>query len=129
MYDPMYGDEQVMFATYTATWDSKYDNSNGYTNSTACPSLAPKYPYFHNIPHFPLLGAAFNIQGHKSPNCGHCWKLTNTKTHRTIYFTAIDTTKSGFVLSGGAFVMLTGGSTRPLEVEAKEVPPQLCGLT
>jgi hypothetical protein len=128
MYDPMYDDEQPMFATYPVTWNSKYGNPNGNTSTLACSSLAALYPHFRNIPGWPYIGAAFNIQGHESPNCGKCWKLINPTTHKFIYFTAIDTAKSGFVLSKPAFVALGGGTSATLQVEAEQVPARFCGL-
>jgi Cerato-platanin len=73
MYDPMYDDEQLVLATYKATWDDKYDNANGDTIGVVCSSLAPKYPHFKVIPHFPYIGGVSNIRGN-SPNCGKCWQ-------------------------------------------------------
>jgi hypothetical protein len=126
MYDPMYDDEQVMFATYFATWSSKYDNPNGITKSLACSEISLKYPHFHNIPNFPFIGGAFNIQEPNSPNCGHCWKLTNPKTHKSIYFTAVDYARSsGFVLSNAAYIAL-GETTASFQVDAVQVPPHFC---
>jgi hypothetical protein len=127
-YDAIFDDEQSMLATYPATWSSKYDNPNGVTKSLACSSLAAKDPHYHNIPGYPNIGAAYNIQGHNSPNCGKCWKLTNPKTHKYIYFTAVDTAKSGFVLSKHAYAALGFGSSTSSHVDASEVKPHLCGF-
>ena len=100
MYDPMYDDEQLVLATYKATWDDKYDNANGDIIGVVCSSLAPKYPHIKNIPHFPYIGDVSNIRGNL-PNCGKCWKLTNPNTGRFIYLAAMDAATPGvdFVLS------------------------------
>lgn len=128
MHDPMYDDEHLMFDTYQATWSSKYDNPNGKTDALACSSLAPEYPEFHNFPDFPFIGAAFDIHGLQSSNCGRCWRLINTFTHKRIYFTAVDSAKSGFVLSKHAFFALGGGTSATIPVLAQEVPRALCGF-
>src|SRR6266852_9141746 len=109
----MYDSEQPLLATYKVTWDATYDNPNGNTNSVACSNgpngLAPKYPHFKNFPDFPYLGGAFDTK-FGSPNCGKCWKLTNQKTHRSIYFTAIDAAGDGFNIGKKAFIALNGGT-------------------
>jgi hypothetical protein len=134
LYD-MYDDEQLVFAGDNVTWDAMYDNPNGNTNSVVCGNgphgLAAKYPHFHDFPDFPYLGGAFNVKWGSS-NCGECWKLTDTKTHKFIYLTAIDTSKRGFglVISKHAFMALSGGPVVPptLEVESVPVPRHFCGF-
>jgi hypothetical protein len=132
LYD-MYDDEQLVFATNKVTWDATYDNPNGNTDSVACSNgpngLAPRYPHFKSFPDFPYLGGAFDVKW-GSPNCGGCWKLTNTKTHRTIYFTAIDAAGVGFNIGKKAFIALNGGTVGAgtLEAEAVSVPRHFCGF-
>jgi hypothetical protein len=97
MYDSMYDDEQLILATggIRVACDAKYDNSSGDTNHTACPGLAHKYPHFKNFPSFPYIGATWDIKGHDSLNCGKCRKLTCTRSHKFIYFTAMDSPEPG----------------------------------
>jgi hypothetical protein len=128
----LYNTEQLL-ATYKVTWDATYDNPGGNTDSVACSNgpngLASTYPYFDDFPDFPYLGGAFNVKW-GSPNCGKCWKLTNTQTGRWIYFTAIDATGSGFNIGQKAFIALNGGTVGngTLEAEAISVPHHFCGL-
>jgi hypothetical protein len=125
MYDPTYDDEQLLFATDPATWDSKYDNPSGDSHSLECSNFPPKYPHFKDLPDFPLIGASSDIQGHKSPNCGKCWKLTYPKTRKSIYFFAVDSAKSGFILSKHAYSAL-GGENSTIEVEAVQSFSRFC---
>ena len=128
----MYDDELVL-ATYKVTWDASYDNPNGNTNSVACSNgphgLAGTYPHFKNFPDFPYLGGAFDTKW-GSANCGKCWKLTNKKTHRWIYFTAIDAAGRGFNIGKKAFIALNGGTVGAgtLDAEAIAVAPHFCGF-
>src|SRR6266852_780625 len=112
MYDA-YGDEELVIVPHKVTWDATYDNGNGDTKSVACSNgphgLASKYPHFKNFPDFPYLGGAFDTK-FGSPNCGKCWKLTDKKTHRSIYFTAIDAAGDGFNIGKKAFIALNGGT-------------------
>ena len=132
MYDPMYDEEQLFPPLTKVTWDDKYDNLYGATTSVACKHLTSKYPHFHDLPGFPYIGGAFDITGPDSPNCGKCWKLTDPRTHKFIYFTAMDTSKPGFsfVLSKHAFMALSGGPVVPptLEVDFQVVPRHFCGF-
>jgi hypothetical protein len=127
MYEPTYDDEQLVLAIYNATMNTKYDNMNGITNILACSHLATLYPRFVNIPNFPYIGGAFDIQGHNSPNCGKCWRLTNRATDVYINFAAIDAAMSGFVLSEHAYNAL-GGGIGPLELVVDQLLPHFCGF-
>jgi Cerato-platanin len=124
MYDPMYDSEQLTLGLTKVTWTAEYGNPNGSTKGVACSEFAPRYPHFHNFPDFPDIGGAFDILGKNSRNCGKCWKLTDTKTHRFIYLLAIDESKPGFgfVLSKQAFTALTGGTVAPPTVVVDYVP-------
>ena len=133
VYDPTYDDEQLVLATYKVTFDPVYDNPNGNTLSVACSNgphgLVDKYPHFKNFPNFPYLGGAFDTKW-GSANCGKCWKLTDKKTKRFIYFTAIDAAGSGFNIGKKAFIALNGGTVGAgtLEAEAVSVPSHFCGF-
>ena len=128
-----YDDGQLVLATYKVTWNAKYDDPNGSTNSVACSNgphgLAGEYPHFKNFPDFPYLGGAYDTN-HGSSNCGKCWKLTNTKTHRWIYFTSIDGAGSGYSIGKRAYTELNGGTvgSGSMEAEAQSVPGHFCGF-
>jgi hypothetical protein len=119
--------------TYKVTWDATYDNPSGNTDSVACSNgpngLAGEYPYFNDFPDFPYLGGAFDTKW-GSPNCGKCWKLTDTQTGRWIYFTAIDAAGVGFNIGKHAFIVLNGGTVGngTLEAEAVSVAGHFCGF-
>ena len=131
-YD-IYDDEQLVLATYKVTWDATYDNPNGNTDSVACSNgphgLAGSYPHFKNFPDFPYLGGAYDTKW-GSPNCGKCWKLTNKKTGRWIYFAAIDGTGSGYNIGKKAFIALNGGTvgSGTLDAESQSVAGHFCGF-
>ncbi|KAI0279998.1 hypothetical protein BGY98DRAFT_376592 [Russula aff. rugulosa BPL654] len=134
MYDPMY-DEQLVLATQNATWDPKYDNPNGDTRALACSGyLYPRYPYLKDAPDFPYIGGSYDIRRSQPhpPNCQKCWKLTNKKTQKSIFFIAIDDAKRGFVfaLSKASFIALSGGTVVPptLEVDSEFVLPMYCAF-
>jgi hypothetical protein len=132
VYDT-YEDQQLVLAEYKVTWDATYDNPNGNTDSVACSNgphgLAGSYPNFKNFPDFPYLGGAFDTKWGSS-NCGKCWKLTEKKTKRSIYFTAIDAAGGGFNIGKNAFIALNGGTvgSGTLEAEAISVPSHFCGF-
>jgi hypothetical protein len=93
MYDPMYENEELVPGlTYKATWDTKYSQSDGDTKKGACPSLAQEFPLFKNFPDFPFIGGAKYF----GPRCRACLKLTNKKTARFTYITAMDAPTTGF---------------------------------
>ena len=129
MYDSMYDDEQLILATGGSACDAKYDNPNGDTKDTACPGLAHKYPHFKDFLSFPYIGATWDIRW-GSPNCGKCWKLICTKSHKFIYLTAMDTPEPGvdIALSTTACKALFGTSAPCGTVEAVPVPPHFCGM-
>jgi len=128
-----YHDDELVLATYKVTWGATYDNPNGNTLGVACSNgphgLADTYPKFHDFPDFPFLGGAFDTKWGSS-NCGKCWKLTDKKTHRWIYFTAIDAAGGGFNIGKKAFIALNGGTVGEgtLDAEATSVSRHFCGL-
>ena len=128
-----YDDGQLVLGTYKVSWNFKYDDPNGNTNSVACSNgphgLAGEYPYFRNFPDFPYLGGSYDTN-HGSSNCGKCWKLTNTKTRRWIYFTSIDGYGSGYNIGKRAYTELNGGTagSGSVEAEAQSVPGHFCGF-
>jgi hypothetical protein len=131
LYDPTYDDvQEPLFAEHKVTWDPKYGHKHGDTKTVECRRLAHRYPQFKDFPDFPYIGAAHNIKEHDSPNCGKCWKLHNKKTHKSIHFTAIDSTsEKGFKVSKQAFEKLNDGKPgTSLDVEATQVPPSVCGF-
>jgi hypothetical protein len=126
-------EDELVFAHHKVTWDAAYDNPNGNTNTVACSNgphgLAGTYPLFKDFPDFPHIGGAHDTK-RGSKNCGKCWKLTDKKTGRWIYFTAIDATKHGFNIGKKAFIALNGGTVGDgtLEAEAQSVAGHFCGF-
>ena len=125
VYNPTYDNEELILTDCNLRWDPDYDNPNGDTKTHACSDLASRYPHFGNFPTFPYVGAAYDIQGDKSPNCGKCWELVNTIAHKSIYFTAIDSAQTGIVLSEHAYDTL---NNEHCKFEAIAVDPHFCGL-
>jgi hypothetical protein len=126
MYNPTYDNEQRTLAACWIPSNAKYDDPKGDTKSVACKNLAHRYPHFKDIPGFPYIGAASNVQPH-SPNCDKCWKLTDKKTHKFIYFHAIDTSTTDFVLSQHAYDALKTAIVN-CTLETEPVPLYFCGL-
>ena len=137
LYDPTYADAQAAehalpIIVYNVTWSSKYDDKNGDTKKTACPSLAKRYPHYHNFPHYPYIGGAWNIKrskGGDSEYCGTCWNLTTLKSHRAIYVTVMDSAKANYYnISKEAYTKLSGGKlgNGTLQATAKQVLPKYC---
>jgi hypothetical protein len=126
-----YGDTaQTVFAPieYKVTWDNVYDNPNGKTKEVACENLDKKYPIFKDFPNFPHIGGAFDITFDNS-NCRKCWNLTDTKTKKHIYLTAIDGDKVGFNIAKEAFIALGGNpDAGTLEATAFPVTADHCGF-
>ena len=114
MFDPTYDTEQLILRTYNVTSDPKYDNPSG---PFACSKRLS----------FPYIGAAFDIKRHGSPNCGKCWRLSDVNSDKFIYFTAIDSAKSGFILSNLAYNKLNGGNGT-LIVNAVQAPAHICAF-
>ena len=113
-----------------ATYDQTFDNPTGLVNNVACSNgengLASTYPTFGDFPTFPYIGGAFDIVWN-SPNCGSCWRLTNTANNYTTYITAIDTAGHGFNIAKEAFKTLSGGQIGgTLVVEAWKVSSRPC---
>jgi cerato-platanin len=133
LYDPTYDDVQKpvppIIIVFNVTWDIKYDNPNCDTHNLTCSNLAYRYPHCKNLPHYPYIGAAYDVKK-GTPSCGKCWKLTNIKNKRSISFTAVDYTKSGFDISKHAYNDLSGGlvGSHTLRAEATPVPPSVCGF-
>ncbi|KAJ3040768.1 hypothetical protein HDV00_010525 [Rhizophlyctis rosea] len=120
--------------TTTVGYDTTYDNPNLSTTSIACSDgkngLSTKgYKTLGSIPKFPNVAAAFTIEGWNSPQCGKCYRLKYEG--RTVYVTAVDVAKEGFVISMGVMDALTGGravEAGRVSVEWKQVGIYNCGF-
>jgi len=137
----LYGDGDAQYtipgpiplAQYKVTYDPTYDNQDGSMSSVACSDghngLAARFAKFRDIPTFPYIGGAFDIVWN-SPNCGSCWKITNTANNVSITITAIDTAGFGFNIAEDAFEDLNDGEVGNgvVQVEAHRLPIQACGL-
>jgi len=123
----------VPVSQYKLTYDPSFDNQDGSMDRVACSDgphgLAARFAMFRDIPTFPYIGGAFDIVWN-SPNCGSCWKITNTANNASITVTTIDTAGHGFNIAESAFEDLNGGEVGDgvLQVEAHKVPIQVCGL-
>jgi hypothetical protein len=133
MYDPMYDSEQLIsnLGPTKVIWEAGYDNKDNTTRTTvSCKDLGNKYPHFDSFPDFPYIGGAADITADNSPNCGKCWKLTDTKTKWFTYILAINKSKPGFGfdISKEAFKTLSGGPLVPAtsEVDFVPVPSHFC---
>jgi hypothetical protein len=117
--------------TVEVTFDAMYDNPSGSLNNVACSNgangLVTEFPTFDYLPTFPFIGGAPGIVWN-SPNCGGCWKLTNTATGVWIIMTAVDSAAT-FNIAQEAFEMLNGGQIGQgvLDVVAEQVPHSYCG--
>ena len=116
-------------ATYNATFDDKAGSLNSVACSNGPNGLASRFPTFGDIPNFPFVGGAFDVECN-SPNCGGCWNITNPTTGVSIQITAIDTATGGFSIAQEAFEQLNGGQTGEgvVDVVANKVAPSVCGL-
>lgn len=117
----------------TDGYDTTYDNASGDMNAVSCSDgangLASRYPTFGSLPTYPNIGGASAIAGWGSAECGSCWSLTYENAQ--IYFTAIDHSADGFVLSQEALDTLTDGQAVALghvDVTATQVDSTLCGI-
>lgn len=123
----------VPVAQFKVTYDPSFDDPVGSMDEVACSDghygLAARFAMFRDVPTFPYIGGAFDIAWN-SPNCGSCWKLTNTANNATITITTIDTASHGFNIAESAFEDLNGGEVGEgvLQAEAHRVPIEVCGL-
>jgi hypothetical protein len=114
-----------------ATFDITYDNPGGLLSNVACSGgVGPlaRFRTFGELPTFPFIGGAPGVV-FNSPNCGGCWKLTNTATGKWAFMTAIDSA-STFNMAEEGFVTLNGGLVGQgvIEVVADQVDRSFCGL-
>ena len=116
-----------------ATYNATFDNKAGSLNSVACSDgpngLASRFLTFGDIPNFPFVGGAFDVEWN-SPNCGGCWNITNPTTGVSIQITAIDTATGGFNIAQKAFEQLNGGQIGQgvVDVVANKVAASVCGF-
>ncbi|KAH9998228.1 Cerato-platanin-domain-containing protein [Russula vinacea] len=121
----------IPIASHTVvTHDPKYGNPFGSMKSVACWNVVLPVRWFHDIPTFPAIGGAFDIDHSPGPNCGTCWRLHNSENNHSIIMTAIDHADHGFVLSDETFKLLNGGNLVPelKHVDYFRVPARECGL-
>ncbi|KAK7037546.1 hypothetical protein VNI00_011038 [Paramarasmius palmivorus] len=105
-------------------WDTNYDSPNASLTTVACSNgdngLITRFNFstFSDLPTFPFIGAAPNIAGFNSPNCGTCFLLnfTNSTGTHSIHFTGIDVGVNSFVTGQNALNSLTNGQAEQLGV-------------
>ncbi|KAF8533512.1 Cerato-platanin [Trichophaea hybrida] len=98
-------------------YDTVYDTSTLSTLSVACSDgvnglYTAGYKTLGALPNFPNIGAAVQVAGWNSPQCGKCYKLYYNG--KIIYVTTVDHAGTGFVLSKQAMDTLTGGQAQML---------------
>ncbi|KAJ3033545.1 hypothetical protein HDV00_006080 [Rhizophlyctis rosea] len=123
----------------TVAYDTTYDSASLSTLSIACSDgknglYTKGYKKLGAIPGFPNIGAAFTVTGWNSPQCGKCYRLKyndGKRVKKTIYLTAVDVARTGFVVSRKAMDTLTRGQAVQLgrvKVEWKQVGTYHCGF-
>jgi Cerato-platanin len=115
-------------------YDPVYDNGAASMDIVACSNgpngLETKgYKTFGSLPSFPYIGAADAIEGYDSTSCGSCYKISYM--NNTIYVTAIDHAKNGFVISETALTKLGGQQAVDagmISASATQVNGSYCGF-
>ena len=128
------------FPQYTAMYDTFYDGNLNPLSSVTCSTgeyglITYGYNLFGNIPTYPLIGGAPQIQSWDSPYCGTCWELTYTDPHgdsTSINFTAINTSnQESFIIAFAGMDLLTNGNAETLDgvsITATQMPASICGI-
>lgn len=126
--------------TYTLWYDIIYDGTTTSLSNTACSTgeyglITYGYNNMGEIPTYPNLGGAPQIQSWNSPYCGSCWNLTYTDPHgvsSSATFTAVDTgNQGGFTIAFAAMDVITNGNALTLDgisVTATQLPASACGM-
>ncbi len=108
---------------YDVTWDKEFDDPEGSTIKTACKQVAHCYPHFNWLHTWPYICGSFSIKKDGSgTGCASCWNLTNLRTGKSIVFTAIDSTRSGFKLGKKVFTEFDGGKLGSGKLKAVASP-------
>ncbi|KAI1258499.1 eliciting plant response-like protein [Xylariaceae sp. FL1019] len=119
----------------TVAYDQGYDDSTRSMTAVACSDgangLTTRFGWTTQgqIPRFPYIGAASEVAGWNSPNCGTCYKLTYEG--RSIYFLAVDHAAAGYNVGLKAMDALTNGQAVALgriDATASQVAVANCGL-
>jgi Cerato-platanin len=119
-------------ASFPVEYNDNYDNDKISMNAVTCSGGTNGlggHDTFGSLPTFPNIGGAYVINGYDSAACGSCWKLSYK--NKDIYFTAIDSTGSGFATSKKAFEYLGGpGAVNEgkIDASATRVDGSYCGL-
>lgn len=108
------------FPQYTLWYDTVYDQQGNPVTSFACPDLTTQgYNTFGDIPAWPFIGGAPQVQSTNSPSCGTCWELSYVNTNGItlfLYFLAIDTAPQGrFTISLDGMNYLTNNDAVALD--------------
>ena len=132
----------LAFSQYTVIYDEFYDGNLNSLNSVACSTgdyglITYGYNTFGQIPTYPMIGGAPQIQGWNSPNCGTCWNLTYTDPHggsSSVTFTAINLSgdPGRYTISFAGMDELTNGNALTLDgasISATQLPESACAIT
>jgi len=121
-------------------YDTTFDNGSASLSTVACSTgtyglETAGYTTFGSLPSFPNISAAPAVTGYDSPACGSCWQLSYAVPARnatlSVYVTAVDVGRDGFVASQAALDALTGGLAQELgrvTANATQVATSNCGL-
>jgi len=125
----------AVVTAYDATYHDGFEDPNGSLYEVACSDginglLTRGFSTYGSLPSFPYIGSAPQVTEWNSPVCGTCWKLTYSKTGRSIYMLAIDMAET-YDLSYPAMDDLTAGQAYALgrvKVTANQVASSFCGM-
>ena len=130
------------FSQYTVFYDEFYDGNLNSLSNVACSTgnyglITYGYNTFGQIPTYPMIGGAPQIQGWNSPNCGTCWNLTYTDPHggsSSVTFTAINLSgvPGRYTISFAGMDELTNGNALTLDgapISATQLPESACTTT
>lgn len=125
--------------TYAISYDTMYDQRKTSLSTVTCSTgqyglLTLGYNTFGDLPHFPFIGGAPQIDSWDSPYCGTCWELTYTDSlgiSFSLSLAAINAAQGGFDISLEGLNGLTSGNALTLDgvsITAVQVSATDCGL-
>lgn len=118
-------------------YDTLYDQADTPLSSVACSGVLinDSYNTFGDLPGYPLIGGAPQIDSWDSPSCGSCWQFIYSGPNNEIksfFFTVINTGgQGGYTISLEGMNLLTYGDALTLDgvlVDVSSETSYLCGL-
>lgn len=132
----------VFSQTYTLLYDTLYDGTQTqFLHNVAC-STGPNglitygYNTMGEIPTYPNLGGAPQVEGYNSIYCGSCWDLTYTDSRgesSSVTYTAVNSGNGadGYSMSFAGMDSFTNGNAEVfgiVSITASELPRSACGM-